>query len=313
MLKLAINIPSSFYEEEIREGYLVSSEMKKVWAGQLDLLYVFSKICEKHELKWFVHAGTMLGAVRHHGFIPWDDDIDVVMPRADYEKLCKVALDELAYPYFYQNEGTDKYFARNFSRIRNSATTAILDSEKDFRFPFNQGIFIDVFPYDNIPEQPQLNAFSEELLELSDAWQWRNMVHFYRPKRGSGLPKRIKYFLKHVYYRYLNPSAHDYLDLLKKHHKTVTRYDTEATEYVGEMIIPPLNRHIWKKEWVEDLVYMPFEMMQVPVPSHYEDCLKASFGENWRTPINQPTMHWGVFFDAEKPYTEYIRKPRKHV
>lgn len=307
MLNLSIHIPSSFFEEEMRDGYLVSSEMKKVWAVELDLLSVFAELCEKHELKWFVHAGTMLGAVRHHGFIPWDDDIDVVMPRADYEKLCIVAPGELAYPYFYQNEKTDKYFARNFSRIRNSATTAILDSEKEYRFPFNQGIFIDVFPYDNIPEQPQQNVFSKELLDLSVAWQWRNMVYFYHPKRGRGLPKRIKYFLKHVYYRYVNPSAHDYVDLLKKHHEIVTRYDAQDTKYVGEMIIPPLNRHIWEKEWVEDIVYMPFEMIHVPVPSYYENCLKASFGENWRTPIKQPTMHWGVFFDAENPYTNYMK------
>ena len=305
--ELSLIIQQSFYNEEERSGYLVSSEMKKVWAVELDLLNVFSELCKKHDLKWFVHAGTMLGAVRHHGFIPWDDDIDVVMPRADYEKLCKVAPCELAYPYFFQNEETDRYFARSFSRIRNSATTAILDSERVFNFPFNQGIFIDVFPYDNIPECPQLNDFSNELLEFYGAWQWRNMVHFYHSKKGKGLPKRIKYFLKHVYFRYINPSDHDYLKMLRMHHEVVTRYDAENTEYVGEMIIPPLNRHIWKREWVEDLVYMPFEMIQVPVPSHYEECLKASFGENWRTPIKQPTMHWGVFFDAERPYVEYLK------
>lgn len=307
MLAIKLNVDNSFFEEEIRDGYLVSSEMKKVWAVELDLLSVFAELCKKHNLKWFVHAGTMLGAVRHHGFIPWDDDIDVVMPRADYEKLCKIAPGELSYPYFYQDEETDRYFARNFSRIRNSATTAILESERGYKFPFNQGIFIDVFPYDNIPEQPQLNGFSNELQKLCDVWQWRNMVHFYHPKKGKGLSKRIKYFMKHVYYRYINPSGCDYLKMLRTHHEVVTRYDAENTEYVGEMIIPPLNRHVWKKEWVEDLVYMPFEMIQVPVPSHYEDCLQASFGENWRTPIKQPTMHWGVFFDAERPYTEYLK------
>ena len=286
---------------------MVSSEMKKVWAVELDLLGVFSELCKKYDLKWFVHAGTMLGAVRHHGFIPWDDDIDVVMPRADYETLCTVAPGELVYPYFFQNEETDRYFARNFSRIRNSATTAILDSEKDYRLPINQGIFIDVFPYDNIPEQPLLKGFADELYQLSAAWQWRNLVHFYRPKKGRGLPKRVKHFIKHVFFKFIDRSAHDYREDLRRHHEIVTRYDAENTEYVAEMIIPPLDRHIWKKEWVEDLVYMPFEMMQVPVPRHYEDCLAASFGKNWRTPVKQHSMHWGVLFDAEKPYTEYLK------
>ena len=65
--------------------------MKKVWAVELDLLNEFARVCKEHDLKWFAHAGTLLGAIRHQGFIPWDDDIDVTMPRADYIQLCNVA------------------------------------------------------------------------------------------------------------------------------------------------------------------------------------------------------------------------------
>ena len=81
MLPIKIAIEDSFFEEEDRCGYLVSQEMKKIWAVELDLLNEFSMVCENHQLKWFVHAGTMLGAIRHKGFIPWDDDIDVVIHR----------------------------------------------------------------------------------------------------------------------------------------------------------------------------------------------------------------------------------------
>ena len=91
-MRINLVLEDSFFEEEIRSGYTVSSEMKKIWAVELDLLNEFSKVCQKHQLKWFVHAGTLLGAIRHKGFIPWDDDIDVVMPRADYEKLCELAI-----------------------------------------------------------------------------------------------------------------------------------------------------------------------------------------------------------------------------
>lgn len=306
MLNISLNIPASFYEEEMRDGYLVSSEMKKVWAVELDLLSVFAELCKKHDLKWFVHAGTMLGAVRHQGFIPWDDDIDVVMPRADYERLCKVAPSELSYPYFYQNEETDKFFARSFSRLRNCLTTAIQENEKDLKLPYNQGIFIDVFPYDNVPTEPEFSSFIEELRKNDGARTLCQTAYFYRPKKGRGVGKRVKYLIKHLYYKYFDPKHGDYKGALEKRLKVVIRYNSVDTECVAELIISPLNRHIWKKEWVDSLVYMPFEMLQVPVPSHYEECLCASFGENWCTPIQQHTMHGGVFFDADKPYTDYL-------
>ena len=142
MTPLRLHIDDSFYLPEERDGYLVSSEMKKVWAVELDLLNEFSKVCSEHKLKWFAHAGTMLGAARHHGFIPWDDDIDVVMPRNDYERLCEIGKRAFASPYFFQNEDTDKYHARNFSRLRNSETTAIFEYEFQFCFPYKGFLLI---------------------------------------------------------------------------------------------------------------------------------------------------------------------------
>ena len=105
MVPLQLKIDETFFLPEERNGYMVSSEMKKVWAVELDLLNEFARVCDKYRLKWFAHAGTMLGAVRHHGFIPWDDDIDVVMPREDYERLCSIGSSEFSRPYFFQNEG----------------------------------------------------------------------------------------------------------------------------------------------------------------------------------------------------------------
>lgn len=308
MLPIKLHIDESFFNEELRCDYAVSSNMKKVWAVELDLLNEFSRVCSAHGLKWFVHAGTMLGAIRHQGFIPWDDDIDVIMPRDDYERLCKLGASEFSHPYFFQNEETDRYFARPFSRLRNSETTAVFANDWAYRYPFNQGIFIDIFPIDYVPADPrERSGFYKELTRLGNrAWQWRNMIHFYRPKKGKGVIKRAVYGLKHFYYKYFFKGGYRYY--LEKHHEEITKYDGEETGWVGESVIYPLGRHLWRPEWFRDAVNVPFEMLQVPVPVGYEECLSASFGSDWRTPKHAPTMHGDTFFDPENPYTFHLNQ-----
>ena len=96
--------------DEIREGYKISSQMKKVWSIQLSLLKKVLEVCEKYDLKIWAEGGTLLGTIRHKGYIPWDDDIDLVMFRDDYDKLNEIASKEFKYPYFLQSSKTEKKF-----------------------------------------------------------------------------------------------------------------------------------------------------------------------------------------------------------
>lgn len=307
---LKLIIEESFFQAEERDGYRVPPEMKKVWAVELDLLNEFARVCKEHDLKWFAHAGTLLGAIRHQGFIPWDDDIDVTMPRADYIQLCNVAPKAFKYPYFFQTDDTDLFFCRSFARLRNSDTTAIQVWEKSMNFPYNQGVFIDIFPYDNLPDNDV--ELGEEIRKMealiNSAWQFRNMVHFYHPKTGKGLKKRISYYLKHLWFKYIDPKGGDYLKFLQQHTALATSHNDEDTQRVGEMIIPPFGRHIWKKEWVEETISVPFEMITIQVPTHYEECLKIAFGEDWRTPRQIGNYHGQILFDVDRPYTHYLNQ-----
>ena len=309
MLPIKLSIDDSFYENEERCGYTISSKMKQIWAVELDLLNEFSMVCENNKLKWFVHAGTMLGAVRHHGFIPWDDDIDVVMPRADYEKLCVLGPKEFKHPYFYQTEDTDTFFCRNFARLRNSQTTAILQIEQVFDYPYNQGIFIDIFPIDNIPDDlEERKRYFEEVGRYHElSWQMRNYVYFYHQDKSIGAVKLIKRYGKHMLYKYFQRKKRNYLNYLNKCEELLQAYNGQSTEYVGESVVPPLGRWIWKREWVDRVELVPFEMLMVPVPVGYEGCLKSGFGEDWRTPKYVPNQHGNVIFDVDKPYTEYLK------
>lgn len=119
-------LPKGFFEEEVLCDYRVSKEMKAIWGVEFDLLVEFDRICRKYELKYSLAFGALLGAIRHNGFIPWDDDLDVFMPRKDYELFINIAQSELDSPYFMQIPGKDHDYYYSFARIRNSNTCLIL-------------------------------------------------------------------------------------------------------------------------------------------------------------------------------------------
>lgn len=137
MYKLNTEIPESFFDAEERCGYYVSSEKKGVWAVLLDMLNQVARICEWHDIKWFADGGTLLGAARHSGFMPWDDDIDIRMLRPDYDRFCEVAKKELKHPYFFQSEETDPGSVRCHAQIRNSVTAGILMWEANSNYQNN--------------------------------------------------------------------------------------------------------------------------------------------------------------------------------
>ena len=160
-----------FYKEEIRYDFTVSPARKKVWAKELEILLEFDRICRENGLTYYLACGTLLGAVRHHGFIPWDDDIDVEMFRPDYERAKEIFERELKAPFEWQDTYTivrdaspeDGGMLRflPFAKIRNSDTAAI--ERTGAPASMNQGIYIDVFPLDDAMDGVGFNA---EMLEI---------------------------------------------------------------------------------------------------------------------------------------------------
>lgn len=136
--------------EEIRRGYRVSAQMKKVWAVQLELTRKLLQVCKDHHLKIWADGGTLLGAVREKGYVPWDDDIDMIMPRGDYDKLLGLAAREFRPPFRFQSAYTEDKYPRAHAQLRMDGTTAILSA--DIFCKFHQGIFIDIFVLDGVPD-----------------------------------------------------------------------------------------------------------------------------------------------------------------
>lgn len=277
-----------FLSEEVRSGYKVSSEMKKVWKIELDLLTELLKVCSKYNLKIYASGGTMLGAVRHKGFIPWDDDIDMMMMREDYEKLCSIAQKEFSHPYFFQTEDTDKGSLRGHAQLRNSETTGILESEKNKKLKFNQGIFIDIFPLDSVIDNKFLfflqgvtAVFFRKLSSLyGKLIQRKNILHLKQIPKNPFFPIFIKICKQYNHIKNTKMLSTLSFIFFKKNHQKF------ASDF-------------------KDGVMLDFEYMKIPVVKEYGRALTQEFG-NWREFKIGTSNHKGVFFDTEKSYKHYI-------
>lgn len=301
-LPIQLRIDPSFFEEELRSDYRVSGSMKEVWAVELDLLYRLDRLCEKHSLRHCIAYGTLIGAARHGGFIPWDDDLDVFMPREDYDRLCNIAPKELEEPYFFQSEKTDYGIARSFARLRNSATTGIQKMEDSSYIRYNQGIFIDIFPLDRVPiNAEERKNYGNRILSLRNkaialsSWTTR-----YCPKLTSNpVKKALAPFFSKLFYAFKIPNPY-----IHKIEKESLRYrDRKDTLLCLLWWYDPNRECLYKPEWFEHYREIPFEMLSTLAPVEYSDVLEVDYGD-WRIPVQTPNSHGDMRFDARKSYKE---------
>ena len=293
-LPIKITLPDGFLKEEVRSGYTVSTTMKAVWAVELDLYQELNRVCEKYGLTLYADAGTILGAVRHNGFIPWDDDMDFGITRDDFEKLCSVAEKEFTEPYFWQTEETDPGTCRGHGQLRNSLTTALVPGEKEYER--NHGIFIDVFVYDPVPSnKEERHAFFHEVESLNQKRK-RYREYYFGVNNSVGVKRLLKSILLPVYHL-LHPVYHNqaYTELEKLRQK-YRGTDAGMLSNLSIIILQRPDRTTFRKEVYEFTVSMPFEMMEIAVPHLYEEYLTVMYGD-WRIPVKGAVNHGEIFFD----------------
>lgn len=305
MVDLKIQLPESFLEEEERCGYLVSHEMKKAWAVMLDLLAEFDRVCKKHSLKYYATGGTLLGSVRHEGFIPWDDDIDLMMFREDYNKLMKIGPDEFRHPYFLQNKFTDPTASDFLAKFRNSDTTSLYEAEKKCLLPYNKGIFIDIFPYDNVPDDVNLRkAFFDELEKK------RNEIFSYGRSLGifSASSNSFEMFIKNTLYYLLyfkrKKNIKSYLKLISEYDELCSQFASEKTEFVTSFVFGPKEELFRSRNDFSDCLERDFEFLKVPICSGFHHFLTDAFGDYMKF-VRGTSWHSEIFFDTDKAYKEY--------
>lgn len=257
--------------------------LKKV---ELNILKAFIDICTRLNLRYYVLGGTMLGAVRHQGFIPWDDDIDVGMPRQDYEILLDKGQALLPDGLFLQTHVTDPDYPANFAKIRDSRTTFVEASLKNCAI--DHGIYIDVFPLDFYPDNG-IQAFERKKLLLSlrltDAFSTTGM------KAKTKLVRCVS--------RVLYPSIKGAVKKREELFRSVTQGEKIANHCGawGKKEIVPAH-------WYGQGTDLTFEGLTVKAPDDYHSWLTQVYGDYMQLPPEDKRIphHYVEAFDLNNPY-----------
>ncbi|MBR5935382.1 MAG: LicD family protein [Bacteroidaceae bacterium] len=294
-------------ESEIRNGYTVSALMKEVWSIQLQIARQIMDVCNRHGLKVWADWGTLLGAVREHGFIPWDDDIDLMMMRDDYEKLLSIAPSEFQSPYHFQSAYTDKGYFRGHAQVRYDGTAAVLPDDIDQSF--HQGIFVDIFVYDNIPDNKDRKW--KRSLRNAQIAQKILKTAYYRNFRLADPVTSVKYLLSKTVCVICGP-----LNVYRFFEKQFTRYNRFESRTVAcpAFDLKRIDKETKEKSWYKETVMLTFEDILIPAPQGYDNVLRSLYGDNYLTPVNNPSGHGSeVYFDTHRSYTELIDEIRNNV
>ena len=284
MLPISIDIDSSFFEEEKKCGFNITKQRKEMWAVELDMLAQLDRVCKKHGLTYFAGAGTLLGAVRHGGFIPWDDDIDVYMLRPDYDRFVELA-SEFEHPYFLQTSLTEKNLLHMHAKIRNTLTTGA--TKKEAKRDINNGLFIDIFPLDGVcpgklPDYIQRvkNTFYRKCFVA-----FNNMHDPSVSFKAAGFKGKLKYIQHFVLAKLF---ARDKEKLFRKYDNNLKKYSVPGTKVWGNrtLVFPcPKSRRPYE-DW-QDIITLPFEFTEIPAPAAYDSMLRQQYGDYMKIPENK--------------------------
>lgn len=253
--------------KEIITKKLSLDEIKRI---EVEILNYITSICEEYNLRYYLAYGTLIGAIRHKGFIPWDDDIDVVMPRKDYNELLKILVGKRGsnkYDCLIPNE--DGYFYE-FAKVVD-ITTEVRELNTSLK---SGGLWVDIFPLDGLRKEDKLTHYS--LMFLNRCRAASVNIKFPHKTKGSAMP------FEYLFWKLCRCIG--YKMFLKKSLKMSQKYNYDDCEYIGYASSYPANNKYLKKEWFRDFVYVNFEDSKYKAPIEYDEYLKTLYGDYMQIP-----------------------------
>ena len=295
-------IPEQFYEPEVRDGFYVPSQMKRYWAAMLTVLEQIDKVCRNHGLKYFADYGTLMGAVRHGGFIPWDDDFDISMLREDYMVFLKVAEKELPPGYkvlsIYNDHRSHTFLARVVNNDLISIEPTFLRANHNC--PYATGV--DIFPIDYFEYDDGINDYRKILIsgfdEVADAVDEEETDI---NNLSESIRERIDYLCNESRTKVEN-GKYIKQQLLILSDRLSAIFDNGSSHICHSYFWERSNFQIYPKEYYDNTVMLPFEYTYLPAPVAYDRVLAECYGPNYITPVRSGGVHDYPLYSKQREY-----------
>ena len=274
-----------------------SEQLKKLHKVELSILKEFDTACKKLGIQYFAWYGTAIGAVRHKGFIPWDDDIDVVMPRKDFMRFIKEAPSILPEHLFLQYRDSDPYYYLLHAKLKDNNTTFLEPGYEKNKG--HQGIFIDIFPLDYLPTSPlkrRIQTIKKKILQ--------NLIAI-SPDTNYWQLKGFKYKIYALFQPLLRIFVRDKMKLVRKLDAILA--NVPPSPYIVDHQV---KWCIYETQWVQSAIQTTFEGFEIPLPCGFHEVLSAHYGNYMQLPPveEQLPLHIGGIIDTERSYKHYITK-----
>lgn len=249
--------------------------LRKVQLVQLDILKEIDRICKENNISYFLDSGTFLGAVRHNGFIPWDDDLDIGMTRENYVHFLKIANKELDEVYYCLNWNEFSDYGLSYAKVKRKNTLYVENIDKNSKYP---EIFVDIFPYDRYPNchmTKYTQGYPLLLLRVLIKLKAGNL-----PWAGGNILKKIKY-MPAIIVSKLFPSEW----MIKKYDRIAQKYNSNLKcEWYFSQGIERYGTWIFHKEWLDKMNDYQFEDRCFPGPANAEAYLSQAYGNYMELP-----------------------------
>lgn len=250
--------------------------LRKVQLAQLEIAEEIKRVCDENNIRYFLDSGTLLGAVRHQGFIPWDDDMDVGMIREEYDKFIAIAPEKLGPDFMLQTWETDPGYGLPFAKVQRKGTIYLEENVESANCA--HGLYVDIFPYDVYPEggdakQGKTLDFLKVLIRAKCGYRMRN-VHSNRN------------YKKIVAYQTMRIASHAVSKekLIKTYDEYARKHNGESGTYFFPQGISHYGKWLIPMDAVIETTELPFEGVQFSVPKGYHEYLSHAYGDYMQLP-----------------------------